>query len=65
MNRNNDTCSNPDEEENLNNEYTETEKSKESFSIDTNVFKGIQAQIASLPQWDELKKVRMTRPYLL
>ena len=61
-NQNNDTDSTPDEEENLNNEHPKTEKSKESSSIDTDVFKGIQAQIASLAQQDELKKVGMTRP---
>jgi len=33
--------------------------------IDTEVIKGIQAQIASLTQRDELKKVGMTRPYPL
>ena len=64
-NRNNDTSSNPDEEGNLNNEHFKTEKSKESSSIDANVIKSIQAQIASLAQRDELKKVGMTHPYPL
>ena len=62
---NNETSSNPDEEENLNNEYPKTENSKRSSSIDANVIKGIQAQIASLSQRDELKKVRMMRPHQL
>ena len=44
---NNDTGSNPDEEENLNNEHPKIEKSKKSFSIVVDVIKGIQAQIAS------------------
>jgi len=62
---NNDTGSNPNEEENLNNESPKTKKSKESSSIDADVIKGIQAQIASLAQWDALKKEGMTCPYLL
>ena len=63
-NRNNDdtTSSNHDEEENNNNEPPKTEKSKESSSIDVEVIKGIQTQVASLSQRDELKKVGMTRP---
>jgi len=66
-NRNNDntTGSNHDEGENLNNEPPKTEKSKESFTIDADVIKGIQAHIASLAQRDELKKVGMVRPYPL
>ena len=44
----NDACSNHNEEEHNNNERPKTEKSKESFSIDVEVIKGIQAQIASL-----------------
>ena len=36
-----------------------TEKSKESSSIDAEVIKGIQAQITSLAQRDELKKAGM------
>ena len=58
VNRNtNDTGSNHDEEEHNNDEHPKTEKSKESFSIDAEVIIGIQAQIASLTQRDELKKV--------
>ena len=65
--RNNyDTGSNPEEEEHNNNtEHPKKEKSKEGSSLDTDVLKGIQAQIASLMQWDELKKVGMTCPYPL
>ena len=47
------------------NEHLKTEKSKGSFIIDAGVIKGIQAQIASLAQRDELNKVGMTRPYPL
>jgi len=54
-----------DEEENSDTEPPKTEKSKESFAIDADVIKGIQAQIASLTQRGELKKVGMTSPYLL
>ena len=66
-NRNNNdiTSSNHDEEENLNNEHPKTEKSKESSSIGDNIIKGIQAQITSPAQRDELKKVGMTHPYPL
>jgi len=64
-NNNTTTGSNHDEEKNLNNEHPKTEKSKESSSIGVDVIKGIQSQIASLPQRDELKKVRMTHPYPL
>jgi len=60
-----DTGSNRDEEEHNNDEYLKTEKSKERFSIDVEVIKGIQAQIASLTQRDELKKVGMTHPFPL
>ena len=42
-----------------------TEKSKESSSIDAEVLKGIQAQIASLAQRDELKKAGAVRSYPL
>ena len=61
----NDTGSNRDEEEHNNNEHPKIEKSKESSSIDAEVIKGIQAQIASLTQRDKLKKVGMSHPYLL
>ena len=44
----NDTDSNHDEEEYNNNEHPKTEKSKKSSSIDAEVIKDIQAQIASL-----------------
>jgi len=61
---NNDTTGNHhDEEETPNNEPPKTKKkSKESSSVDVEVIKGIQARITSLSQWDELKKVGMTRP---
>jgi len=62
---NNDTGSNYNKEERNDDERPKTEKSKESSSIDVEVIKGIQAQIASLDQRDELKKVDMTRPYPL
>ena len=57
--------SNHNEEEPNDDEQPKTEKSKESSSIDAEVLKGIQAQIASLTQRDELKKTDMTRPYPL
>ena len=38
---------------------------KETSSIDVEVIKGIEAQIASLAQWNELKKEGMTRTYAL
>ena len=56
------TGSNNDEKENNNNEPPKTEKSKESYSIDTEVIKDIQVQVASLAQRDELKKVGAVRP---
>jgi len=62
---NNDTGSNHNKEEHNDNEQPKTEKSKESSSIDVEVLKGIQAQITSLAQRDELKKAGMTRPYPL
>jgi len=46
-------------------EQPKTEKSTESSSMDAEVLKGIQAQIASLTQRDELKKVGAVRPYPL
>jgi len=52
-------------EEHNDDEHPKTEKSKESSSIDTEVIKGIQAQITSLAQRDELKKVGMIHPYPL
>ena len=65
-NRNaNDTGSNHNQQERNDNERPKTEKSKESSSIDAEVIKGIQAQIASLAQRDELKKVDITRLYPL
>ena len=57
---NNDTGSNHDEEEHHSNEQP-----KESPSMDAEVLKGIQAQIASLTQRDELKKVGAVRHYPL
>jgi len=59
----NDTGSNHNEYNN--DKHPKTEKSKEISSIDAEVIKDIQAQIASLTQRDELKKVGMMRPYLL
>ena len=66
-NRSNDetTDSNHDEEENADTEPPKTEKLKGSSTIDADVIEGIQAQIASLTQRDELKKIGMTRPYPL
>ena len=60
---NNDTGSNYNEEEHHNDEQPKTEKLKESSSMNAEVLKGIQAQIASLTQMDELKKVGAVRPY--
>ena len=66
VNRNtNDTGSNLDEEENNKDECLKIEKSKESSLIDVEVIKGIQAQVASLTQRDELKKVEITHHYPL
>jgi len=61
-NRNNDetTGRNHDEEENPDAEPPKTEKSKGSSIIDADIIKGIQSQIASLTQRDELKKVAMS-----
>ena len=64
-NNNDTTGGNHDEEENLNNEPPKTERSKEGSTVDAKVIKGIQAQIASLAQRNELKKVGMTHPYPL
>jgi len=47
------------------NEQPKTEKSMESSSIDVEVLKGVQAQITSLTQRDELKKIGAVCPYLL
>ena len=60
---NNDIGSNHNEEEHHNDEQPKTEKSKEGSSMDAEVLKVIQAQIAFLTQRDDLKKVGMTRPY--
>ena len=60
---NNDTGSNHNKEEHHNDEQPKTEK--ESFSMNAEVFKGIQAQLASLAKRDELKKVGAVHPYLL
>jgi len=46
-NNNDTTGSNHDVEENLNNKHPKTEKLKESSSIDADVIKGIQVQMAS------------------
>jgi len=62
---NNDIGSNHNEEEHNDEEQPKIEKSKESSSIDVKVLKGIQAQIASLAQRDELKKVGAVCPYPL
>ena len=40
-------------------------KESSSSSIDVEVIKGIQAQIASLDKRDKVKKMGMTRPYTL
>ena len=65
-NRNdNDAGSNHDEEEYFSNEQPKTEKSKEGSSLDAEVLKDLQAQIASLAQRDELKMVGAVRPYPL
>ena len=64
-NNNDTTGSHHDEEETLNNEPPKTEKSKEISSVNVKVIKGIQAQISSLAQRDELKKVGRTRLYPL
>ena len=52
------------EEENRTSENKNAKESSSS-SINIEIIKGIQAQIASLAQRDELKKVGMTRPYPL
>jgi len=61
----NDTGSNYSEKKHNDDERPKAEKSKESSSIDVEIIKGIQAQIASLAQRDELKEGGMTRPYPL
>ena len=61
---NNDAGSNHDKEEHFSNEQPKTEKSKEG-SLDAEVLKSLQAQIVSLAQRDELKKVGAVRPYPL
>ena len=58
---NNDNVSNQNEENN-NDEPPKIDHSKEGSSIDTEVIKGIEAQIASLAQRNELKKVGAVRP---
>ena len=50
---------------NLNNESLTFEPSKGDSSVDADMIKGIQDQIAFLAQRDELKKVGMTSPYPL
>ena len=56
VNRNTkNTGSNRDEDEYNNDEHPKTEKSKKRSSIDGEIIKGIQAQIASLTQRDKLK----------
>ena len=61
----NDSGSNHNEDEHNDNERPKVDKSKKSSSIDADIIKGIQSQIASLAQRDELKKVGMTPSYLL
>ena len=61
----NDTGSNHNEEGHHDDERLKTEKSKKSFLIHVEVIKGIQAQIASQAQRDELKKVGMKCSYPL
>ena len=60
---NNDTWRNYNEKEHNDDEKPKTKKSKESSSIDAEVLKGIQAQMAA--QRDELKKAGMVHPYPL
>jgi len=62
---NNDTESNHNKEEHHSDEQPKTKKSKKNSSMHAEVLKGIQAQIASLTQRDELKKVGAVRPYPL
>ena len=62
---NNNTGSNHNEEEHNDEEQPKTKKSKESYSMNAEVLKDIQAQIAFLTQRDELKKVGAVRPYPL
>jgi len=62
---NNDAGRNHNEEEHNNDELPKFEKSKESSSIDAELLKGIQAQIATLAQRDELKKASIVHPYPL
>jgi len=50
---------------NLDNEPPKSEESKKGSSVDADMIKGIQAQVASLAQRDELKRVGMTSPYPL
>ena len=64
-NNDNTTGSNHKNEENNNNEPPKIDHSKEGSSFDAKVIKGIQAQIASLTQRDELKKVGAVCPYPL
>jgi len=64
-NNDNTIISNHENEENNNNEPLKTEHSKEGSSIDAEVIKGIQAQVASLAQRVELKKVGAVRFYPL
>ena len=65
-NRNNDNTTSTIHEnvENNNNESPKIDHSKK-LSIDDEVIKGIQAQITSLAQRDELKKVGAVCPYPL
>ena len=62
---NNNIGSNHNEGEHHDDEQPKTENSNESSSIDAEVLKDIQAQIASLTQRDELKKVWAVCPYPL
>ena len=47
------------------NDTSRNHNDEEHNDDDAKVIKGIQAQIASLAQREELKKVGMTRPYPL
>jgi len=47
---------NRNNENSENNEREDDKNTKDSFSVDAEVIKSIQAQIVSLAQWDELKK---------
>jgi len=51
LNNNDTTGSNHDEEKNLNNEHTKTEKSKKNSSIGADVLKGTQLRLHPKLKW--------------